>query len=81
MRGGQIYLVTIDVWSTVYYLNEGHRVQVDISSSNYPRFSANPNTGADRRRVFLFVSFPPSFPPIAHESLPVHLGVTPWNPL
>ena len=26
--------------------NTGHRIRLAVSSSNYPRFSANPNTGA-----------------------------------
>ena len=45
MNPGTIYEVTIDMWSTCYAFNKGHRIRVDISSSNYPRFSANPNNG------------------------------------
>ncbi|NHJ39350.1 MAG: CocE/NonD family hydrolase [Asgard group archaeon] len=37
--------VEIDLWSTSYVFNPGHRIRVAISSSNYPRFSANPNNG------------------------------------
>ncbi len=36
----------IDVWSIANVFNTGHRIRVIISSSNYPRFEANPNTGA-----------------------------------
>ena len=35
-------------------LQEGHRIRVDVSSSNYPRFDVNPNTGdplGDYRRM------------------------------
>jgi len=38
--------VRIDLWSTAYRFNEGHKIRVAISSSNYPRFAINPNTGA-----------------------------------
>lgn len=37
--------VTIDLWSTAYQFDEGHRIRIAISSSNYPRFAINPNTG------------------------------------
>jgi predicted acyl esterase len=38
--------VDIDLWSTAYQFNTGHKIRIAISSSNYPRFAANPNTGA-----------------------------------
>ena len=44
MQPGEIYEVEVDVWSTSYIWNTGHRVRVAISSSNYPRFLNNPNT-------------------------------------
>lgn len=37
----------IDLWSISLIINTGHRIGVQISSSNYPRFEKNPNTGAD----------------------------------
>ncbi|MFX1572182.1 MAG: CocE/NonD family hydrolase [Promethearchaeota archaeon] len=37
--------VDIDLWSTAYQFNVGHKIRIAISSSNYPRFAANPNTG------------------------------------
>jgi hypothetical protein len=36
--------VEVDLWSTSYIWNVGHRIRVAVSSSNYPRFLANPNT-------------------------------------
>ena len=39
-----VYNVTIDLSSTSYIWNTGHRIRVSVSSSNYPRFLANPNT-------------------------------------
>ena len=41
--------VWIDLWSTAYQFNIGHKIQIAISSSNYPRFAANPNTGAPQQ--------------------------------
>ncbi|MBN1755724.1 CocE/NonD family hydrolase [bacterium] len=43
---GEIYAFDIDVWSLAHVFNAGHRIRVIISSSNYPRFEKNPNTGA-----------------------------------
>ena len=37
----------IDLWSISWIFNTGHRVGLQISSSNYPRFEKNPNTGDD----------------------------------
>jgi putative CocE/NonD family hydrolase len=42
---GKIYRFEIDLWSTSLIFNKGHRVRVAVSSSNFPRFDANPNTG------------------------------------
>ncbi|MBU0497727.1 MAG: CocE/NonD family hydrolase [Candidatus Thermoplasmatota archaeon] len=44
MQPDQIYEVEVDLWSTSYVWNTGHKIRVDVSSSNYPRFLANPNT-------------------------------------
>jgi uncharacterized protein len=46
IRPGQVYQYTIDLWSTSHVLKPGHRLRVDVSSSNFPRFDRNPNTGA-----------------------------------
>jgi putative CocE/NonD family hydrolase len=37
---------TIDLWNTGNVFLPGHRIRLEISSSNFPRFDANPNTGA-----------------------------------
>jgi uncharacterized protein len=42
---GVVYSIAVDLWSTSYIFNAGHALRVSISSSNFPRFSANPNTG------------------------------------
>ena len=43
---GQVYEYSIDLWATSQLCLAGHRLRVEISSSNFPRFDRNPNTGA-----------------------------------
>ena len=45
MVPGEIYKVTIDLWATSNRFRQGHRIRLDISSSNFPMFDLNPNTG------------------------------------
>ena len=42
---GEIYKLTIDAGVTSNLFLKGHSVRVEISSSNFPRFDRNPNTG------------------------------------
>jgi len=42
---GKIYKYTIDLWATGNLFKAGHKVRLYISSSNFPRFSRNLNTG------------------------------------
>ncbi len=43
----QIVALEIDLWSAAWIFDKGHRIGLNISSSNYPRFEVNPNTGED----------------------------------
>ena len=43
---GRIYAFGIDLWATSYLVGEGHRLRVEISSSDFNRYDRNPNTGA-----------------------------------
>jgi uncharacterized protein len=45
MKPGEIYPFTIEMYPTSLVFAKGHRIRVDISSSNFPRFDVNPNTG------------------------------------
>ncbi len=45
MTPGEVYKFTIDLWSTSNCFLAGHRIGVEISSSNFPQFDRNPNTG------------------------------------
>jgi putative CocE/NonD family hydrolase len=42
---GRVYHYTIDLWATSNVFQRGHRIRVEISSSNFPRFDRNTNTG------------------------------------
>src|ERR1039457_3907894 len=42
---GQLYQVTVDAGVTGNVFLKGHRIRIEISSSNFPRFDRNPNTG------------------------------------
>ncbi len=44
---GKVYEYEIDLWHTAYTFKPGHRVRVQVSSSNFPRFDRNLNTGGD----------------------------------
>jgi len=44
---GTIYQYKIDLWSTSNVFLKGHRIRVEVSSSNFPRFDRNLNTGKD----------------------------------
>ena len=42
---GRVYKYTIDLWATSNLFRKGHRIRLYVSSSNFPRFSRNHNTG------------------------------------
>jgi hypothetical protein len=43
---GKPYEYTIHLWSTANLFKAGHRIRLDITSSCFPRWDRNPNTGA-----------------------------------
>jgi len=45
MEPGKIYPVAIHLYPTANVFARGHRIRLDISSSNFPRFDVNPNSG------------------------------------
>jgi putative CocE/NonD family hydrolase len=45
IRPGEIVKLTIDAGVTGNVFQKGHRIRMEISSSNFPRFDRNPNTG------------------------------------
>ena len=42
---GEAYRYEIELGSTAYRFAPGQRLRLQVSSSNFPRFDANPNTG------------------------------------
>jgi putative CocE/NonD family hydrolase len=53
-KPGEVYRITVDAGVTGNVFLKGHRIRVEISSSNFPRFDRNPNTGgniADETRL------------------------------
>ncbi len=45
LNPGQVYKFNLDVWSTSNVFRKGHVLRLEISSSNFPRFDRNLNTG------------------------------------
>jgi len=45
MEPGTVYEITIDMTATSNVFLPGHRIRVDVSSSNFPRYDRNTNTG------------------------------------
>lgn len=45
VRLGEIYEFVIDLGGTSNVFKAGHRIRLEVSSSNFPRFARNPNTG------------------------------------
>jgi hypothetical protein len=42
---GKVYEFEIDLWSTAWLFPAGHQIRVAVTSSCFPRFDRNPNTG------------------------------------
>jgi putative CocE/NonD family hydrolase len=59
LKPGQPAEFTIELYPTSLLVKRGHRLRLDISSSNFPRFDVNPNTGEplnDNRRTRVAVN-------------------------
>ena len=56
MNPGQIYKFVIDLWSTSNVFVKGHALRLEISSSNFPRFDRNLNTGEAQASAQKYVS-------------------------
>lgn len=53
---GKVYDYTIDLWATSYVILPGHKLRLEISSSDFPRFDRNLNTGEDPNSGTLMVA-------------------------
>ena len=45
LQSGHVYEVTVDLVATANVFGPGHRIRLEVSSSNFPRFDRNTNTG------------------------------------
>jgi hypothetical protein len=68
---GTIYAYTIDLWSTSFVFQPGHRIRVEIASANFPRFDRNHNTG---RPLFADAELQTAMQTIYHDAThPSHI--------
>jgi putative CocE/NonD family hydrolase len=56
MNPDQVYKISVDLWATSNVFKKGHIIRLEVSSSNFPRFDSNLNTGADQATSREFVS-------------------------
>jgi len=47
---GEVYHITVDLWATSNVFLPGHKLRLEVSSSNFPRFDRNLNTGEEQAR-------------------------------
>lgn len=75
IKPGKIVEYEIDLWATSNVFLPGHRIRIEISSSSFPRFDRNPNTGktmlddAETKRARQTVFHSDQYP--SHVILPV----------
>jgi putative CocE/NonD family hydrolase len=78
MEPGTVYRFDVDFWATANRFEAGHRIRLDISSSNFPSFGVNPNTGEPiGRHTHTVVALNSVYHDAEHQShllLPVHRG-------
>jgi putative CocE/NonD family hydrolase len=48
---GETYHIAVDLWSTSNVFLAGHKLRLEVSSSNFPRFDRNLNTGEEQARA------------------------------
>lgn len=68
MNPGQVYKLNIDLWATSDVFKKGHVVRLEVSSSNFPRFDRNLNTGAMRYVKSENEAFVPATNTILHDA-------------
>jgi len=47
LEPGKVYEFKIDLWVTSNLFQKGHKIRLDLSSSSFPKYDRNPNTGHD----------------------------------
>lgn len=51
LRSGESYRIEVDLWATAIVFLPGHQLRLDVTSSSFPRWERNLNTGADNLRT------------------------------
>ena len=46
MEPGRVYEISVDMWDTGNLFKAGHTIRLEVSSSNFPRYERNQNTGS-----------------------------------
>jgi len=75
MEPASVYRFTIDLGATAITIKQGHRLRVEVSSSNFPKYTRNPNTGENSETAAVFnkvrqtIFHSPTYP--SHVLLPM----------
>jgi len=79
---GQLTELVVDLWSTAIVFNRGHRIRVDVSGTNSPRFEVNPNDGTDLDDPDARIVARPAllFGPVASSRIELPVPVEPRRP-
>ncbi|MDR3738767.1 MAG: CocE/NonD family hydrolase [Terracidiphilus sp.] len=56
LQPGKVVELTVDLWATSNVFKKGHRIRLEVSSSNFPRFDRNLNTGKSAADEMKFVT-------------------------
>ncbi len=65
LKPGEVYEYTIDMGATSHVFAAGHRIRLEVASSNFPRFDRNPNTGHD---LFADAETQPALQTVMHRA-------------
>ena len=47
MEPGRVYELELDMWNTSQVFRAGHRIRLEVTSSAFPKYDRNLNTGED----------------------------------
>jgi putative CocE/NonD family hydrolase len=81
LEPGKVYAITIRAFATCNLFKRGHRIRLDISSSNFPKYDVNPNTGEPEGRANLRRVATNSVHVGGNRASHVELGIVPVDSL
>lgn len=56
LEPGTVYPVTVDLWDTSIVFLPGHRIRIQVTSSCFPRWNRNLNTGQSNEETAHYIS-------------------------